>query len=104
MGFLSAARMGPEVGEGWGGRYPEPVNKHQEGVDPVADIDSAKTTFERFDKDGDGFVTADEYRGAMAAMGDPFVTGPVADAVIAAKDVNGDGLLSFDEFWTSVNK
>ncbi|MFJ4778366.1 EF-hand domain-containing protein [Streptomyces sp. NPDC088762] len=70
----------------------------------MADIDSAKTTFERFDKDGDGFVTADEYREAMAAMGDLMVTGPVAEAVIAAKDTNGDKLLSFDEFWASLNK
>ncbi|MFJ3925826.1 EF-hand domain-containing protein [Streptomyces sp. NPDC090022] len=70
----------------------------------MADIDSAKATFGRFDKDGDGFVTADEYREAMAAMGDFAVTGPVADAVIAAKDSNGDKLLSFDEFWDSLNK
>ncbi|MBT2477330.1 EF-hand domain-containing protein [Streptomyces sp. ISL-94] len=70
----------------------------------MADIDSAKTTFERFDKDGDGFVTADEYRAAMAAMGDLMVTGPVAEAVIAAKDTNGDKLLSFDEFWASLKK
>ncbi|MFI5619110.1 EF-hand domain-containing protein [Streptomyces sp. NPDC051567] len=70
----------------------------------MADIDNARTTFGNFDKNGDGFVTADEFRAAMAAMGDGFVTGPVADAVIASKDANGDGLLSFDEFWSSVNK
>lgn len=67
----------------------------------MADIDSARTTFGKFDVNGDGFVTADEFRSAMAEMGDPFVTGPVAEAVIAAKDTNNDGLLSFDEFWAS---
>ncbi|WP_405488638.1 EF-hand domain-containing protein [Streptomyces sp. NBC_00096] len=70
----------------------------------MADIDSARTTFGKFDVNGDGFVTADEFRSAMAEMGDPFVTGPVAEAVIAAKDTNNDGLLSFDEFWASLNK
>ncbi|GAA2645113.1 hypothetical protein GCM10009864_03920 [Streptomyces lunalinharesii] len=38
----------------------------------------------------------------MAEMGDHLVTGPVAEAVIKAKDTDGDGLMSFDEFWTSV--
>ncbi len=86
------------------GRYPEPVNKHQEGVDPVADIESARATFSKFDVNGDGFITADEYSAAMKAMGDAYVTGSVADAVVAAKDTNSDGLLSFDEFWASLNK
>ncbi|MGW6709338.1 EF-hand domain-containing protein [Streptomyces sp. NPDC054956] len=70
----------------------------------MADIESARTTFGKFDVNGDGFVTADEFRSAMAEMGDPFVTGPVAEAVIASKDTNSDGLLSFDEFWASLNK
>ncbi|WP_329379034.1 EF-hand domain-containing protein [Streptomyces sp. NBC_01351] len=70
----------------------------------MADIESARTTFGKFDVNGDGFVTAEEFKSAMAAMGDPFVTGPIADAVIASKDGNGDGLLSFDEFWASLNK
>ncbi|OKK20515.1 hypothetical protein AMK16_08525 [Streptomyces sp. CB00455] len=70
----------------------------------MADIESARATFNRFDVNGDGFVTADEYSAAMKAMGDAYVTGAVADAVVAAKDVNGDGLLSFDEFWAALNK
>ncbi|MET9610704.1 EF-hand domain-containing protein [Streptomyces sp. NPDC006512] len=70
----------------------------------MADIESARATFGKFDADGDGFVTADEYSAAMKAMGDAYVTGAVADAVIASKDANGDKLLSFDEFWASLNK
>ncbi|MEV7617902.1 EF-hand domain-containing protein [Streptomyces sp. NPDC089799] len=70
----------------------------------MADIESAKATFNSFDTDGDGFVTADEYRSAMAKMGDYAVTGPVAEAIIKSKDENGDKLLSFDEFWNSLNK
>ncbi|MET9700350.1 EF-hand domain-containing protein [Streptomyces sp. NPDC006529] len=70
----------------------------------MADIESARATFGRFDADGDGFVTADEYSAAMKAMGDAYVTGAVADAIVASKDANKDGLLSFDEFWASLNK
>ncbi|MFJ6936564.1 EF-hand domain-containing protein [Streptomyces sp. NPDC101132] len=70
----------------------------------MADIESARETFGKFDVDGDGFVTAEEFKKAMALMGDPFVTGPVAEAVIAAKDANHDGRMSFDEFWDALNK
>ncbi|MFD3326150.1 EF-hand domain-containing protein [Streptomyces sp. NPDC058701] len=70
----------------------------------MADIESARATFDKFDVNGDGFVTADEYSAAMKAMGDAYVTGAVADAVLAAKDANRDGLMSFDEFWASLNK
>lgn len=70
----------------------------------MADIESARATFDKFDVNGDGFVTADEYSAAMRAMGDAHVTGSVADAVLAAKDTNRDGLLSFDEFWAALNK
>ncbi|WP_424211677.1 EF-hand domain-containing protein [Streptomyces sp. BI20] len=68
----------------------------------MADIDTARATFDRFDKDGDGYITAAEYREAMAVMGDYAVTGPVAEAVIKAKDLNEDNRLSFDEFRSSL--
>lgn len=70
----------------------------------MADIESARTAFERFDRDGDGLITANEYKSAMAQLGDPFVTETVAQAIINAHDTNGDGLLTFDEFWASQNK
>jgi Ca2+-binding EF-hand superfamily protein len=77
---------------------------HQEGADPVADIEEARKAFERFDVDGDGFITAAEYKSVMAQLGDFHVTEPVAEAVIAAQDSNRDKLLSFDEFWAHLNK
>ncbi|MFD8981513.1 EF-hand domain-containing protein [Streptomyces sp. NPDC059564] len=70
----------------------------------MADIESARATFNKFDVNRDGFITADEYSAAMKAMGDAFVTAAVADSVVAAKDANGDGQLSFDEFWAALNK
>ncbi|MFH8346567.1 EF-hand domain-containing protein [Streptomyces sp. NPDC018045] len=68
----------------------------------MADIEAAKAAFNRFDADGDGLITVDEYKRAMAEMGDPFVTGPVAEALIASKDADADGRLSFEEFHSSL--
>ncbi|MFG2888768.1 EF-hand domain-containing protein [Streptomyces sp. Pv4-95] len=70
----------------------------------MADIEKARAEFDRFDADKDGLVTADEFKRAMAEMGDPFVTGPIAEAVIKSKDSNSDGRLSFDEFWQALEK
>ncbi|MER0484106.1 EF-hand domain-containing protein [Streptomyces sp. Edi2] len=68
----------------------------------MADIEKARAAFARFDADGDGQVTPEEFKHAMAEMGDPFVTGPVAEAVIRAKDTDSDGRMSFDEFWKAL--
>lgn len=70
----------------------------------MADIEQAKATFARFDANGDGKVTAEEFKHAMAEMGDAYVTGPVAEAVINARDTNNDGLMSFEEFWSALQK
>ncbi|MEK8144938.1 EF-hand domain-containing protein [Streptomyces sp. M10(2022)] len=70
----------------------------------MADMDSARKAFERFDQDGDGRITASEYKSAMAQLGDPYVTETVAQAVINSHDTNGDGQLTFEEFWAVQNK
>ncbi|MEW2633736.1 EF-hand domain-containing protein [Streptomyces sp. NPDC048389] len=70
----------------------------------MADIEEARRAFDRYDADGDGFITAAEYKTAMAQMGDWNVTEAVAEAVIAAQDANSDKLLSFDEFWAHLSK
>ncbi|MGA4839499.1 EF-hand domain-containing protein [Streptomyces sp. G45] len=70
----------------------------------MADIEEARKQFDRFDADGDGYITPAEYKSAMAQMGDWNVTESVAEAIIKSKDQNGDKLLSFDEFWASLNK
>ncbi|MEK8172655.1 EF-hand domain-containing protein [Streptomyces sp. M19] len=67
----------------------------------MADIEAARKAFERFDLNGDGLITAAEYKSVMAQLGDPYVTEPVAQAVINAHDANGDGQLNFEEFWAS---
>jgi Ca2+-binding EF-hand superfamily protein len=70
----------------------------------VADIESARKAFERFDVNGDGLISAAEYKSVMAQLGDYNVTETVAQAVINSQDGNGDGLLTFDEFWAHLSK
>ncbi|AZQ73655.1 MULTISPECIES: EF-hand domain-containing protein [Streptomyces] len=69
----------------------------------MASIEEARKAFDRFDVDGDGFITAEEYKSVMAQLGDHNVTVTVAQAIINKKDGNGDGVLSFEEFWASQN-
>ncbi|MQY10592.1 hypothetical protein SRB5_07030 [Streptomyces sp. RB5] len=64
----------------------------------MTDADAARQAFNKFDLNGDGFVTPDEFKQAMSAMGDHTFTVGQAEAVLNAKDQNGDGLLSFEEF------
>ncbi|GAA3390691.1 EF-hand domain-containing protein [Streptomyces roseoviridis] len=70
----------------------------------MADIESARTAFDKFDVDGDGFITAAEYKSVMAQLGDFNVTETVAEALIKQRDANGDGVLSWDEFWAHLGK
>ncbi|MFD5424084.1 EF-hand domain-containing protein [Streptomyces sp. NPDC127084] len=70
----------------------------------MADIESARKAFDRYDMNGDGLISAAEYKSVMAQLGDFHVTEAVAEAVIKSKDGNGDGLLTFDEFWASLDK
>ncbi|AWK10860.1 hypothetical protein SSP531S_30580 [Streptomyces spongiicola] len=70
----------------------------------MADIESARKAFDRFDLNGDGLISAAEYKSAMAQLGDFHVTETVAEAVIKSKDANGDGLLTFDEFWGALHQ
>jgi Ca2+-binding EF-hand superfamily protein len=70
----------------------------------VADIEEARKQFQRIDADGDGFITAAEFKSALAQGGDWNVTDTVAEAIIRTRDLNGDKVLSFDEFWAYLSK
>ncbi|MET9502450.1 EF-hand domain-containing protein [Streptomyces sp. NPDC006259] len=70
----------------------------------MADIEEARKQFQRIDTDGDGFITAAEFKTALAQGGDWNVTETVAEAVIRTRDLDGDKVLSFDEFWVYLNK
>ncbi|MBV2353360.1 EF-hand domain-containing protein [Streptomyces sp. J2-1] len=70
----------------------------------MADIEEARKEFQRIDADGDGFITAAEFKSALAQGGDWNVTDTVAEAIIKSRDIDGDKVLSFDEFWTYLSK
>ncbi|WP_053662904.1 EF-hand domain-containing protein [Streptomyces sp. MMG1121] len=70
----------------------------------MADIEEARKQFQRIDADGDGFITAAEFKSALAQAGDWNVTETVAAAIIKQRDLNGDQVLSFDEFWAYLSK
>ncbi|MEU0053354.1 EF-hand domain-containing protein [Streptomyces sp. NPDC006184] len=70
----------------------------------MADIEEARKQFQRIDGDGDGFITAAEFKSALAQQGDWNVTETVAEAIIRTRDLNGDKVLSFDEFWAYLSK
>ena len=70
----------------------------------MADIEAARKEFQRIDTDGDGFITAAEFKTALAQEGDWNVTESVAAVIIKSRDLNGDKVLSFDEFWAYLNK
>jgi Ca2+-binding EF-hand superfamily protein len=70
----------------------------------VADIEEARKQFQRIDTDGDGFITAAEFKTALAQEGDWNVTESVAEVLIKSRDLNGDKVLSFDEFWSYLSK
>ncbi|MFF9090290.1 EF-hand domain-containing protein [Streptomyces sp. NPDC014991] len=70
----------------------------------MADIEEARKQFQRIDADGDGFITAAEFKSALAQQGDWNVTETVAEAIIRTRDIDGDKVLSFDEFWAYLSK
>ncbi|WP_314621397.1 EF-hand domain-containing protein [Streptomyces stackebrandtii] len=70
----------------------------------MANIDEARAAFNQFDADGDGFITAAEYKSLMAKHGDFNVTETVAEVLIKQRDDNSDGVLSWDEFWGHYSK
>ncbi|MER5911518.1 EF-hand domain-containing protein [Streptomyces sp. NPDC001982] len=70
----------------------------------MPDIEEARKQFQRIDADGDGFITAAELKSALAQGGDWNVTESVAESIIRQRDLNGDKVLSFDEFWAYLSK
>jgi Ca2+-binding EF-hand superfamily protein len=64
-------------------------------------VDTAKyaTTFAMLDKDGDGLISATEFKGVMAALGVEYTDETAAKAV-EMMDEDGDGLVSLEELAT----
>ncbi|MER7485580.1 EF-hand domain-containing protein [Streptomyces sp. NPDC126497] len=65
---------------------------------------AARSVFERYDLDGDGLVTAEEYRQVVAELEGTAITESEARGVIDSLDTDGDRRMSFDEFWAAMNR
>ncbi|MFJ5678447.1 EF-hand domain-containing protein [Streptomyces sp. NPDC093097] len=72
----------------------------------MADIveTAARKVFERSDVDGDGQVTAEEYRQVVAELEGAEITGSQAQELIDSLDTDGDRKMSFEEFWAAMNR
>ncbi|MBA0553554.1 hypothetical protein Golob_012728 [Gossypium lobatum] len=68
------------------------ARKMQENV-----VDELKEAFKVFDRDQDGFISANELRQVMMNMGER-LTMEEAEQMIREADLDGDGVVSFDEF------
>lgn len=64
--------------------------------------DDAARTFEEFDYDGDGYVTAMEFKLAMTARGEP-LTGDDIDSIFRHADEDDDGKINQTEFIAAWN-
>ncbi|HEY8526568.1 MAG TPA: EF-hand domain-containing protein [Acidimicrobiales bacterium] len=65
----------------------------------MVDTERYATTFAMLDKDGDGRVSAEEFRELMATLGVEFTEENAAKA-IEMMDSDGDGLVSLEELAT----
>ncbi|MEV0600549.1 EF-hand domain-containing protein [Streptomyces sp. NPDC050315] len=70
----------------------------------MADIveTAARKVFGRYDLDGDGLVSADEYRKIVSELGSQ-ITEAEARELIDSVDTDGDRQMSFEEFWAALN-
>ena len=55
--------------------------------------------FRVFDKDGNGFISASELRHVMTNLGEK-LTDEEVDEMIKEADIDGDGLVNYEEFVT----
>jgi calcium-binding protein CML len=62
----------------------------------MVDTDRYAATFAMLDKDGDGRVTAAEFKEIMGALGTTFTDETAAEA-IEMMDADGDGLVTLEE-------
>jgi Ca2+-binding EF-hand superfamily protein len=65
----------------------------------MVDTSRYEPTFAMLDKDGDGRVSAAEFKEIMAALGSSF-TDESATAAIELMDTDGDGLVTLEELAT----
>lgn len=61
------------------------------------DAEMIREAFRVFDRDGNGVITADEFRHFMVHVGEQFSEAEV-DELIAEVDTDGNGSIDYEEF------
>ena len=64
----------------------------------------ARENFNLFDKDHDGKISLDEFRNVVMLITDGQITEERITKMLKEVDLNGDGVIDFEEFYTAVKK
>ncbi|GHJ35648.1 EF-hand domain-containing protein [Streptomyces sp. TS71-3] len=70
----------------------------------MAGIETARTVFDSFDVNKDGFLTSAEFQQVMKELGAADLTLEQAQALLDRQDADGDGTVSFEEFWAAYQR
>ncbi|WP_327582901.1 EF-hand domain-containing protein [Nonomuraea sp. NBC_00507] len=72
----------------------------------MPDLDDPTATFQEFDRDGDGYITREEFALAMNARGEEVTTAELNAIFKASDERDGDvdGRISLTEFLVAWNK
>lgn len=80
--------------------YPEFIRlmeSHPAKVGEELRAEDIVEAFRAFDRDGNGLITASEIKSSMEAMGQRITDAEVQEMIREA-DVNGDGMINYEEF------
>ena len=64
--------------------------------------DDIREAFRVFDRDGNGYITKDEMRVVMMNIGER-VTDEECETFITEADIDGDGQINYEEFYSMMN-
>ncbi|OEL35348.1 Calmodulin [Dichanthelium oligosanthes] len=77
--------------------FPEFLNLMAHKLKDTDSEEELRESFEMFDKDRDGYISAAELRHMMANLGEK-LTDEEVDDMIREADTDGDGLVSYEEY------
>ncbi|KAH9317809.1 hypothetical protein KI387_019578, partial [Taxus chinensis] len=79
------------------------VALNTKGVDSVARLQDLKNAFKMFDMDGNGSISANELHNVLRKLGESCSLDECRH-MIGGVDADGDGQVSFDEFFAMMSK
>ncbi|XP_023234289.1 calmodulin-alpha-like isoform X2 [Centruroides sculpturatus] len=83
--------------------FPEFLTLMAKKMKEAVDEDEIMEAFRLFDKNGDGYIDANELRSAMKSLGEK-LTAEETEEMIRHADINDDGLINYAEFARMMSK